>query len=271
VYGVHDGFSQTDGSNCWIVRFDNEYLYVFGGYLYNIRSGDLSDTSSGAIAVAGGFNGWYPTPQQLGPIRIVAVDGARVTLQTYATQAAPVTFVFDLRTRQWLEPAASPTSAPLPTATLTRARWDATKIAILEGTEHERQTRVASGTPFASTPIPLTQVEPVTTPILGISGECMDPSTTADFGNCWSGRINNEYIFVATVIKKADLTQGLLRVYTTTVATGDFGPVGWYSTPTRSGLIKVVDVTDYRLTLRAEDNTFFYFDVLTRQWVNPAP
>ena len=164
---------------------------------------------------------------------------------------------------------ASPTPMSVATPTLTRAQWDATKIAILEGTEHERQTRVASGTPFASTPIPLTQVEPVTTPVLGISGECMDPSPRADFGNCWAERINDEYIFVATLIKKADITQGLLRVYTTTVATGDFGPVGWYSTPTHNGLIKVIDASGYQLTLRAEDSTLFYFDVLTRQWVDP--
>jgi hypothetical protein len=253
------------------VRLNNEYLYLFGGYLYNIRSGDLSDETMGALLVSGDTTEWYPTPQQIGPVRIVTVDGTRVILQTTNTQSPPVTFVFDLRTRQWLDPAPSPTATPLPTATLTRAQWDATKIAILEGTEHERQTRGAGGTPFASTPIPLTQVAPATTPILGISGECMDPSTRVDFGNCWSGRINDEYIFVSALVKKADPTQGLLQVYTTTVGVSYFGPVSWYSTPTRSGLIKVVDATGYRLTLRADDGTLFYFDVLTRQWGTPGP
>ena len=160
-----------------------------------------------------------------------------------------------------------------PAPTLTRAQWDATKIAILDATEHERQTRVASGTPFASTPIPLTQVEPVTTPVLGISGECMDPSTTVDVGNCWAARINDEYVFVAALVKKSDPAQGLLHVYTTTVGISYFGPANWYATPTHSGLIRVVDATGYRLTLRAEDGNIFYFDVLTRQWVTltPAP
>jgi hypothetical protein len=165
----------------------------------------------------------------------------------------------------------APTTIPIPTATLTRAQWDATKIAILDATEHERQTRVASGTPFASTPIPLTQVMPVTTPPMGLSGGCADPSSTIIFSNCWNGKRNDEYIFAAALVKKSDPTQGILRVYTTTVGISQFGPVGWYTTPTRSGLIEIVDATNYQLTLRAEDNSIFYFDVLTRQWVTPDP
>lgn len=256
-------------TNCWIVRLDNEYLYLYGGYLYNVPAGDISDTSIGAIIVMNGTIGRYPTPQRLGPVHIVAVDGARVTLQTDNTQPIPVTFVFDLRTRQWVDP--TTTQTPVATATLTRAQWDATKIAILDGTEHERQTRVASGTPFASTPIPLTQVEPITTPPMGISGGCADPSSIVTFSNCWNGKLNDEYIFAAVLVKKSDPAQGIIRVYTTTVGVSQFGPVGWYTTPSRGGLIEIMDATDYRLTLQAEDNSIYYFDVLTRQWVTPSP
>ena len=160
---------------------------------------------------------------------------------------------------------------PLATPTLTRAQWDATKIAILDNTEHERQTRVASGTPFASTPIPLTQVAPATTPVMGISYECLDHSNTFDFGNCWTGRISDEYIFIIAGAPKTDPARGTLRVYTTSLDMGNFGPLQIYTTPTNAGLIKVTDAIGERLTLRSNNGTLFYFDVLTRQWVGPPP
>lgn len=74
----------------------------------------------------------YNTPQQVGPVRIVSVDTggtlftvAPVNLETpvalltpWATQTPGVTFVFDLTTRQWLDPAGTPIpTTPVPTST----------------------------------------------------------------------------------------------------------------------------------------------------------
>ena len=42
-----------------------------------------------------------------------------------------------------------------------------------------------------------------------------------------------------------------------------------YETPQRRGVVEVIDAVGQRLTLRAEDGTLFYFDIPTRQWVNP--
>jgi hypothetical protein len=58
-------------------------------------------------------------------------------------------------------------------------------------------------------------------------------------------------------------------VYTTTLDIGSFGPVQVYTTPANAGLVKVKDAVGERLTLDAPDGTRFYFDVATRQWVNP--
>jgi len=103
------GFYQ---SNCWIVRLGNEYIYVDGGYLYNVASGDLSDTSIGVIIVftrlitleGTGPTERYLTPQRLGPVHIAGVDGSRVTVLPDNAQPTPVVFVFDLATRQWVNP-----------------------------------------------------------------------------------------------------------------------------------------------------------------------
>ena len=113
------GFYQSD---CWIVRLDNEYIYVDGGYLYNIASGDLSDTSIGAIIVftrsitleGTGPTGRYLTPQRIGPVHIGTVDGTRVTVIPDNPQAG-VTFVFDLLTREWVGPPPSPVPSLPPT------------------------------------------------------------------------------------------------------------------------------------------------------------
>jgi hypothetical protein len=50
----------------------------------------------------------YSTPQRAGPVEIVSVDGMRFTLVVISdpwTTATPgATFVFDLSTRQWVNP-----------------------------------------------------------------------------------------------------------------------------------------------------------------------
>ena len=42
-----------------------------------------------------------------------------------------------------------------------------------------------------------------------------------------------------------------------------------YETPVQAGIVRIIDAVGDRLTLRAENGTLFYFDVTSRQWVNP--
>jgi hypothetical protein len=42
-----------------------------------------------------------------------------------------------------------------------------------------------------------------------------------------------------------------------------------YNTPTQAGAVQVIDAVGERLTLKAKDGTLFYFDVPSRQWLNP--
>ena len=43
----------------------------------------------------------------------------------------------------------------------------------------------------------------------------------------------------------------------------------FYPTPSKAGPVTITDAVGERLTLEAADGTQFYFDVATRQWVNP--
>jgi hypothetical protein len=106
---------------CWIILLNNEYVYVDAGYLYNVASGDLADTSIGAILVftrprslqGAGPSAFYQTPQRLGPVHIGTVEGTRVTVIPDDPQAT-ITFVFDLATRQWVPPDPTPAPSPVP-------------------------------------------------------------------------------------------------------------------------------------------------------------
>ncbi len=44
-----------------------------------------------------------------------------------------------------------------------------------------------------------------------------------------------------------------------------------YDAPSQAESVEIIDAVGERLTLRADDGTLFYFDVPTRQWVNPTP
>jgi hypothetical protein len=46
----------------------------------------------------------YATPQQVGLVRITAVEGTKLTLATADPAVPATTFVFDLATRQWVNP-----------------------------------------------------------------------------------------------------------------------------------------------------------------------
>src|SRR5947209_1536016 len=75
----------------------------------------------------------------------------------------------------------SSTETPVATPTLSGPDFDATKIAAIDAPLHELGTRVASGTPFVMTPIPIPTQNPVLTPILGITGNCAQGNHQFDY------------------------------------------------------------------------------------------
>ena len=113
-HGIH---GDPAPSNCW-QGFVN-------GTLYRVLAGRLepeSEADQGVLWVLShGQHSqevpWYRTPQRVGPVSIVAVDGLRFTVATDDPPNPPVSFVFDLATRQWLHPDGTPwpTPTPLPT------------------------------------------------------------------------------------------------------------------------------------------------------------
>ncbi len=107
---------------CWRGIVNGELISIAGG-----RQGSGGDTTQGLLMV---FHGplfdplaptteYYSTPVRLGGVRLVSVDGSRLTLVPYnpwypqATYPPDTTFVFDLDTRQWVS------SPPSPTITIT--------------------------------------------------------------------------------------------------------------------------------------------------------
>jgi hypothetical protein len=210
----------------------------------------------------------YKAPGQAESIEIIDAVGERLTLRA----DDGTLFYFDVPTRQWVNPAPTPT--PVTTATLTRPDMDATKIARYEQQRQEWEamaTRIANGTPFVYTPIAIPTTPPRPTRVLGLSTWCIDPDRYYTYWSCWVGRYNNEYLFVSSGSIKRDPIQGMMRVYTTTLDELTWGPEQTYLTPVKAGLVHITDAVGQRLTLRTDTGTFFYFDLATRQWVNPAP
>lgn len=176
------------------------------------------------------------------------------------------------------EPGISQTSVPatatgteVATPTLTHLDASATKIAFDQAERDAVATLIASGTPFVTTPLPLPTEAPVLTPILGINGDCAQADNEFDHQGCWTGLTNTEYIFVSPGAFWDDLTQGILRVYTSTLDLRAYGEQQSYPTTLKAGPIHVIAADGYQLALKAENGTLFYFDVLTRQWVTPTP
>jgi hypothetical protein len=176
----------------------------------------------------------------------------------------------------------SPEHSPVPTSTLTGPERDATKQSLIAGPESDRQTREAHATSYAlGTPYPFTTtftttVEPVLTPILGINGDCAQGNSRFSYEGCWTDRLVDGYIFVATGAPLADLSQGSILVYTTTLDLRTYGEGHWYQTPTLSGPVRPIEVTWPLLILGTTDDNppiLFTFDLLTRQWlpVSPTP
>jgi hypothetical protein len=95
------------------------------------------------------------------------------------------------------------------------------------------------------------------------------PLEAGSFKNQWYVQTGNGEIRVYAGAEKRDAEQGLLFVSVRNPPQPR--SIDGYYTPLRAGAVRIVSAVDQRLTLRADDSTLFYFDVLTRQWVTPAP
>ncbi len=277
---------------CWRGALNGEFISVAGGRqtegdrtqgLLLVFHGPLFDPLATTTEV-------YSTPVKLGAVRLVSVDGTLCTLIPYdplGSQGTPtplisptpaVVFIFDLRTRQWVitpTPTYPPMQSPTPvaTVTLTRPDMDATKVARYDQQREEwaaMATRIANGTPFVYTPIPIPTTPPRPPPVLGLYAGCIDPDPYYTYRSCWVGLQNNEYLFVSAGSIKTDPIQGMVRVYTTTLDQQTWGPEQTYFTPAKAGLVRITGAVDQRLTLRTDSGTLFYFDLVTRQWATPT-
>jgi len=168
----------------------------------------------------------------------------------------------------------TPATTPATTRTLSPPEFDATKIASIDAPHHEWETRVASGTPFVVTPIPMPSEPVLATPELGITGNCAYGNHQFAFGGCWAGIVDGEYLFVETGAFKDDATQGAIRMYTSTMDLLIPGPDQVYYTPSRMGRVHPVQVVwpiMSLITLDHDPPVTFAFNLSTRQWVTPSP
>jgi hypothetical protein len=171
------------------------------------------------------------------------------------------------------------TVVPMVTSTLSGPELDATKMAGLatwEAPQHEMETSVAQGTPPpipTIIPIP-TQHPPLWRPTLGISGDCATTNNLFDYGGCWVGIVNNEYVFVDTGAVAADPSKGAIRVYTATMDLLTFGTKEMYYAPSPAGRLHPTQVVWPVVPLVILDSNppvYFAFDLDTRQWVSATP
>ena len=306
--GNHDPLQMR---NCWHGFLGGEYSAVIAGYaaatpepgqearggLYILTSiNDTTEYTSSPI---------YWTPTRAGVVQIIAVDGTRFTLRTYKGTL----FVFDAATRQWVNPAPSP-STEVPT--YDPLAYHATVVAIVAtlptaspipglppDKTQDRQTNDlwdrAERTAVAMNPPPNPYpTEQVATPDALTTPEGETPHQVAGAGiiwqekwsphfsklmytlNQWVERENQQgnsvLVCAGSKSPREDPQQGIIGILVQVPNSGTIvsGP-NLYLTPLRAGAVQVIDAVGERLTLRADDGTLFYFDVLTRQWVTPTP
>lgn len=114
-----DGNSEFLYTGCWTGRLGNEYLFVEAGAPLSNLSQGMIRIYSGTLDLSDfGLRQSYSTPSGAGIIRITNVTWPHMTLVTRDADP-PVTFGFDLTTRQWISPPPLPTPSlsvpPLPT------------------------------------------------------------------------------------------------------------------------------------------------------------
>jgi hypothetical protein len=135
------------------------------------------------------------------------------------------------------------------------------------------QTRIAELTALplrTVTPIP---IRPTITPAPWPTGITNGPnSLPSEFyivRNGWQYNLSDIHYIVYAGAIRSDPEQGFITVSTINLVTNIGTSQTDYMTPTKAGAIQVTGAEGSRLTLEAADGTRFYFDVATRQWVNP--
>jgi hypothetical protein len=110
ILGIINGCTTTNASAGLCI---NAWHGVFNGQRVDVeawREGRLGDPQQGFILVGVALQHFekYVTPQRVGGVRITAVNGMQVTLDSTDSQFPLTTFTFDLATRQWVTPGPSP-------------------------------------------------------------------------------------------------------------------------------------------------------------------
>ncbi len=98
------------------------------------------------------------------------------------------------------------------------------------------------------------------------------PSQLGIFVNEWDAEINGQYVQVLAGTKSAPAESEQAKgVVVVRISDSHYNilDLATYDPPLARGVVRVVDAIGERLTLQADDGTRFYFDVATRQWVNP--
>jgi len=103
------------------------------------------------------------------------------------------------------------------------------------------------------------------------NGDSLSANTISRVNGWYEEKDNTKIVALAgRSYKEVSPRQGQVYIATYDLRTGELivEPVV-YSSPTRHGELRITDVVGERLTLTAEDNTQFYFDVATRTWSSP--
>jgi hypothetical protein len=292
--------------NFWVERTDDDGIIVYAGSLYdNAAQGTLLIQRLNEFGPIDAEPEIYTAPQQAGGIRIVDAIGERLTLRA----DDGTLFYFDVLTRQWVNPAPSP-STEVPTydpqayhATVVAIVATLPTASPIPGLPpdktQDRQTNDlwdrAERTAVAMNPPPNPYpTEQVATPAVLTTPEGETPHQVAGAGiiwqekwsphfsklmytlNQWVERENQQgnsvLVCAGSKSPREDPQQGIIGILIQVPNSGTVvsGP-DLYLTPLRAGAVQVIDAVGERLTLRADDGTLFYFDVLTRQWVTPDP
>jgi hypothetical protein len=169
-------------------------------------------------------------------------------------------------------PTPSPTSALPP---LFDRPASEPKIATIQAEREAHATWEARGVWPTANPPPLDTPEPAPTPVLGLGGWCLEGDPIYAHGGCWSGGINNEYLFVTSDVERSAPDDSWLRVYTSTQDLRSNGPAQEYSVPGSPGLLYMAQVNWPRMILITMSGTApvrqFVFNVETRAWEAPGP
>jgi hypothetical protein len=100
------------------------------------------------------------------------------------------------------------------------------------------------------------------------------PCTMLYSTNEWSGQINGQqgeyYTLACAGADKEDRTLGAIVIQVGTHDPDQPVEVTYFRTTEHTGHLRIVGESNHTLTLQAEsDQSLLYFDLITRQWVNP--